>query len=359
MLTRRRFSGLLAQGLAGVALSQAEMRLASPRRTFQNPLLPSGPDPWITYHEGFYYYTHTLGDRIDLWKTRNPVDLAHAERRTIWRPPATGPYSKQIWAPEIHRLCGKWYVYFAADDGRNENHRLWVLESGASDPLDGTWELKGKVTDPDDRWAIDGTVFEHRGQLYLVWSGWEGAVNGQQNLYIARLKDPWTVDGRRVKISEPTYDWERVGEVENWRERGEPPRIFVNEGPEALRRGERIFIIYSASACWTDQYCLGMLMTSTEANLLDPRSWKKHPAPVFRQSPKNGVYAPGHNSFFKSPDGREDWILYHANSAPGQGCGNRRAPRAQPFGWSREGLPEFGEPLPTQVRLPVPSGVEG
>lgn len=115
-------------------------------------------------------------------------------------------------------------------------------------------------------------VFGHRGQLYLVWSGWEGAVNGQQNLYIARLKDPWTVDGQRVKISEPIYDWKRVGEVENWRERGEPPRIFVNEGPEALRRSERIFIIYSASACWTDQRCLGMLMTSTEANLLDSRS---------------------------------------------------------------------------------------
>ena len=102
---------------------------AQAQRTFTNPLLPAGPDPWITYHEGYYYYTQTGGNRIDIWKVRNPVDLAHAERKTVWTPPPNGSYSKQIWAPEIHFLGGKWYVYFAADDGKNENHRLWVLGS--------------------------------------------------------------------------------------------------------------------------------------------------------------------------------------------------------------------------------------
>jgi GH43 family beta-xylosidase len=38
---------------------------------------------------------------------------------------------------------------------------------------------------------------------------------------------------------------------------------------------------------------------------------------VFQTSEENGVYAPGHNSFFTSPDGKEDWILYHANTKPG------------------------------------------
>ncbi len=88
---------------------------------------------------------------------------------------------------------------------------------------------------------------------------------------------------------------------------------------------------------------------------MDSASWKKHPTPVFQQSKTNGVYAPGHNSFFKSPDGKEDWILYHANAAPGQGCGRNRSPRAQKFTWNANGTPNFGIPVKTDSVLPVPS----
>jgi hypothetical protein len=91
---------------------------------------------------------------------------------------------------------------------------------------------------------------------------------------------------------------------------------------------------------------------------MDPASWKKSPQPVFTQSKENGVYAPGHNSFFKSPDGREDFILYHANSKPGLGCGRFRSPRAQRFSWKKDGTPDFGVPVKEGVELPAPSGEE-
>ena len=38
---------------------------------------------------------------------------------------------------------------------------MWVLENASADPLEGEWKLKGKITDPTDKWAIDGTVFEN------------------------------------------------------------------------------------------------------------------------------------------------------------------------------------------------------
>ncbi|HYO79907.1 MAG TPA: family 43 glycosylhydrolase, partial [Bryobacteraceae bacterium] len=145
--------------------------------TFKNPLLPRGADPWSIHKDGWYYYTHTTGRNVTLWKTRNLGELAHAESNVIWTPPEGTAYSKNIWAPELHFLMGKWYVYFAADDGHNRNHRLYVLENSAPDPLTGTWTMKGKLTTPEDRWAIDGSVFAYRGQLYIVWSGWEGAEN--------------------------------------------------------------------------------------------------------------------------------------------------------------------------------------
>src|SRR5690349_8702508 len=79
-----------------------------------NPLLPSGPDPWITYRGGFYYFMHTTGNSLKIWKTRNLADLAQGESRVVWRAPASGPYSRDVWAPELHYLQGRWYIYFAA-----------------------------------------------------------------------------------------------------------------------------------------------------------------------------------------------------------------------------------------------------
>ena len=270
------------------------------RRPLINPLLPSGADPWVTSHGGFYYYMNTTGNSLAIWKARNMADLAQAEKKVVWRPPASGPYSRDIWAPELHFLRGKWYIYFAADAGTNASHRIWVLENDSEDPLAGEWRMKGKVTDATDRWAIDATVFEDGSRLYMVWSGWEGEVNGAQNLYIAELSDPWTVKGPRVRISAPDLPWERWATSNRGATRRkipalnqlDPLHVDVNEGPEILRRGNRIFVVYSAGGCWTDYYSMGMLTAKAGSNLLNPASWKKSPLPVFWQSPKAARTAP-------------------------------------------------------------------
>jgi GH43 family beta-xylosidase len=263
----------------------------------------------------------------------------------VWKPPAAGPNSKNVWAPELHRLQDKWYVYYAADDGDNANHRMFVLENDSADPFRGTFRDKGRIHDPaNDRWAIDGTVLEDGGKLYFLWSGWEGAENVRQNLYIAPMSNPWTLAGRRVEISRPTHPWET---------RGGPPA--VNEGPEVLVRGGAIHVVYSAGASWTDHYCLGLLTARAGSDLLKPSSWHKHAEPVFRGG--NGVVAPGHCSFAKSPDGREDWIVYHAARYPGAGWS--RHVRAQPFSWDRDGTPRFGTPAPPDTPLRLPGGEPG
>jgi GH43 family beta-xylosidase len=190
----------------------------------------------------------------------------------------------------------------------------------------------------------------------MIWSGWEGDENGTQSIYIARLKNPWTVESQRTKLSTPQYPWEKVGDVDSKTLPGNPPHIDVNEGPEILKHEGKIFLIYSASACWTDNYALGMLTATSGRDLLDLSAWQKSPKPVFHQSPENGVYATGHNSFFKSPDGKQDWILYHANSAPGQGCGWHRSPRAQRFTWNADGTPDFGTPVAAGTAIERPSG---
>ncbi|MEO6316275.1 MAG: glycoside hydrolase family 43 protein [Chitinophagaceae bacterium] len=334
-----------------ILLSLCTLLYPQAAKTFTNPLLPSGPDPYSFYKDGYYYYTHTLGHRLGIWKTKSLADLNTAEHKIIYTPPAGTAYSKDLWAPEIVFLQGKWYAYFAADSGNNRSHRMYVLENTSTDPMKGDWVMKGKITDATNKWAIDGDVFEYKKQLYMVWSGWEGDLNGEQDIYIAKMKNPWTITGERVRISTPLFDWEKIGDLKT----ETPPHINVNEGPQALIHDSNVFVIYSASACWTDFYALGLLRFSGDDNLLDAGQWKKTPEPVFKQSPENGVYAPGHNSFFVSPNGKENWILYHANSNPGDGCGKKRSPRAQPFGWNTDGTPNFGMPIKEGVAMPVPA----
>lgn len=312
--------------------------------TFSNPIVNNGPDPWVIQQGDVYYYTHTMGNRIGIYKTKAISQLGTAKSVTIWTPPASGPYSKNIWAPELHYLQDKWYFYFAADDGDDVNHRMYVIENASEDPTTGTWEFKGQITDPSDKWAIDGTVLEHEGEMYFIWSGWRGDNDpGIQQLYIAKMSNPWTIEGERIMISEPTFDWEKNG--------------LVNEGPEIIKNEDgRVFLIYSASGCWTDDYALGMMTFQEGGNPLNPEDWIKKSAPVFVKNPKNGAYGPGHNGFFKSPDGKEDWIIYHANPQSGQGCGGNRSTRIQKFSWNEAGEPVFGEPAKIYAPLAKPSG---
>lgn len=336
--------------LAGFAGAQ------QPKPMFYNPVLLTGPDPWVIFHDGYYYFTCSTSTNLTLWKTRDIADLAHAERKVVWTPPSGRPYSQDLWAPELHFLRGRWYLYFAADAGDNAGHRIWVLENPSADPLEGKWTLKGKVADATDQWAIDPTILTLRGADYLIWSGWEGESNGQQNLYIARLKDPWTIEGPRVRLSVPQYPWEKVGDLNPFGPILEVPHVDVNEAPEILQHGNRTFLVYSASGCWTNYYELGLLSLAPDRDPMDPRAWTKSPAPVFWQNPAGAAYGTGHNGFFLSPDGKQDWIIYHANPAPNMGCGNARSTRIQPFAWNADGTPNFGRPVPLGALLPKPSG---
>lgn len=320
---------------------------------FANPIFQSGPDPWITRQNGIYYYVSSSGTGIVLRSGKNLDDLKDSKPKAAWKAPEGTMWSREVWAPELHFINNKWYIYFAADNGQNRNHRMYVIENSSSDPLAGDWTLRGKVADPSDKWAIDGSVFEFHNRLYMVWSGWEGDVNGQQNIYLARMENPWTISGNRVLISAPEYEWEKIGDLNN---ANDIAHVNVNEGPVALIRNGRLFVFFSASGCWTDSYCLGMLTFTGKNDLLDRSLWKKSPEPVFKGDPAAGVYSPGHNSFFKSPDGKEDWILYHANSSPGQGCGKFRSPRAQKFTWKKDGTPDLGNPVKADIPVKLPSG---
>ena len=309
-------------------------------QTFANPVVGGGADPWAVQWKGQYFYTRTTGS--DVRVSRSPwLQSLNSNSRTVWNPPTSTPYGNNIWAPELHRLNDKWYMYVSADDGADANHRMFVLEGDSSDPQ-GSYTLKGQISIPSNRWAIDGTVMEHGGKNYFIWSGRTSGttvdIGSSQSLYIAEMSNPWTLTGTRTRISSPTFTWETHGHP-------------VNEGPEILRNPSGdVFLTYSASAFETPEYAIGALKL-TGSNPVLAGSWTKLAQPLFDQG--NGVEGTGHASFVKSPDGTQDWIVYHARTAPGA----PRDVRIQPFTFAADGTPQFGEPIPTGQITPAPSGV--
>ncbi|HET6384819.1 MAG TPA: glycoside hydrolase family 43 protein [Armatimonadota bacterium] len=310
--------------------------------TFTNPILDHAPDPWVIWRRGKYYMLCTTGRNLRIHESTSLTDIKDGKSVVVWRAPAQGPNSQQVWAPELHFIHGHWYLYYCADDGRDADHRIFVLESATDDPL-GAYIDRGKVADATDQWAIDPTVLQLKnGADYLLWSG-RDHWPADQSIYIARLSNPWTITGPRAALSRPTYPWERHG----WP---------VNEGPEILQHHGRIFVVYSASGYTTPDYCLGLL-THTSGDVMDPKTWTKSPVPVFQEydGPDGGVYGPGHCSFTRSPDGKQDWIVYHGRDTSANGGGDRSS-RAQPFTWNPDGTPHFGHPIPDGEALPIPSG---
>ena len=262
--------------------------------------------------------------------------LGEAEPVVAWRKYESGPMSAHIWAPELHYIDGKWYIYYAAARADDIfDHRMYVLENEAANPLEGEWVEKGQVKTDWESFSLDATTFEHKGIRYYVWAQRDPNIVGNSNLYIAKMVSPWEIEGPQVLITKPEYDWETIG-------------FLVNEGAAVLKRNGKIFITYSASK--TDyNYCMGLLTAEEDSDLLDPASWKKTDQPVFQTSEENGQYGPGHNSFTVSEDGTQDILIYHARDykeIEGDPLwDHNRHTRAQVFTWNADGTPNFGVPV--------------
>jgi len=346
---------LCAAALASAAAAALAAGAVAADTSFRNPVAPvtasgdDSPDPWIFRQGGRYWLTYTAPGRIEVRSSRTLAGLASARPRQLWpRPGEVEPDERccEVWAPEIHRLRGprghRWYVYYAAKGSTDGNvHRMYVLESRGDDPA-GPYRFRGQLDVPQP-FAIDATVTTVHGRDYLIYSG--GPSFTPTSLYLAPLDDPWTVAAAPIEISAPTLAWETIP-------------FAINEGPEVLLHGGRLHVIYSASWCGTGAYALGRLTVPRTADLTDPATWTnaKHPSPVFAKAPGRGVYGPGHGSFFTSPNGRQDWMVYHATDDD-RGCftGGLRTTRAQRFRW-RGGVPSFGRPVGIGTDIAAPGG---
>ncbi|GIJ44884.1 hypothetical protein Val02_17700 [Virgisporangium aliadipatigenens] len=340
--------GLAAVGaVAGSTASSVADAAPEPRTdaeiygvTTKDPLVERRADPFVTHRiSGMYYFTGSVPeyDRVVVRGAPTLAGLGDAAETVVWRRPASGTMGGHIWAPELHRIDNRWYIYFAAGDSDDVFRvRMYVLESALADPRDASgWRLLGKIRTEWDSFSLDATTFAHRGKRYLVWAQGEPEIAVNSSLYIAEMASPWTLATKPTRITTPTRSWEILG-------------YRVNEGPAVLIRNGRIFLTFSASA--TDsRYCMGLLTADARANLLDRASWVKTPDPIFVTDPRTRRYGPGHNSFTVAEDGETDVLVYHARDyrdiAGDPLYDPNRHARVQKLYWHRDGTPLFGVPV--------------
>ncbi len=309
--------------------------------TFTNPLFPGG-DPWVTHEDNVYYYSATSCDGhqdICLKSAPTLTGLIDAPWKVVWAPKSPAdPNGEEIWAPEIHKVNGHWFIYYCADPNRDNNqHRVFVLRAATSDPMgeytEGETGLPhGGLARVNDRWAIDPDVFTAAdGNLYLTWSCTNYPDSRfPQRICLARLKDPEHLETNPLQISTPLESWEIKGAA-------------IQEGPVGYTRNNKTFITYSASSSWlADTYSVGLL-TNDSNELLAPERWAKT-GPIFANHGR--TYGPGSVVFVPSPDGKQMWNFYHAiertDCTPAYNC---RDIRMQPMHFTESGSPVLGTSL--------------
>ena len=109
--------------------------VASPSRTFMNPVR-DGADPWIVKVNGKYYVCKS-GDRgVRIAESRFITKFENGKQfvgaaTTVWQCPGTADRWNEgnLWAPELHFIDGKWYVFYAA--GHQSEAPYWQHRSGA------------------------------------------------------------------------------------------------------------------------------------------------------------------------------------------------------------------------------------
>lgn len=309
-------------------------------------------DPYITLGpDGYYYFTASYPmrgaadkegyDRIILRKSRTIEGLKTSTEKSVWDESESNISHRFIWAPELHYIGGKWYLYYAASGSANN---VWdinchVLMCTGDDPYNDSWVEKGKFQAADGDtvsftgFSLDMTYFECNGKSYVIWA----QKVGNSNLYMAEVnpEEPWKTTTKAMLLTKPEYYWEKVS-------------IPVNEGPSVLIHDGKVIVAYSASATGPE-YCIGYMYADENANLLDINSWTKQKTPALTSEDLIDEYGPGHNSFTKDEEGNYIFV-YHSRSKEcyegNCGYGNEdplydpcRSARIRKVQWDSNGLP--------------------
>jgi GH43 family beta-xylosidase len=283
---------------------------------FKFPLTIGYADPVILPWNGKYYFIATNDNNNDIGIYVREADTLQG----LFAPGFTESvildlqekkgFVQTFWAPEFHWIGGELYILFAVSAAvwGPQCHSMKLKKGGnIINPAD--WEEPVRVKRKDgtylteDGITLDMTYFKADGVSCVVWSYRQGIGTPYDTgsmIYIATIDEtnPTILTSEPVLLTRPLYGWENIQGTIN------------NEGPYPLITDDTVYITYSGGAACGYTYALGLLSIPRGGNFLDADAWKKSSTPVLSYYSIEGVYGPGHNSFFEDYDGNR-MIMYH------------------------------------------------
>lgn len=326
--------------------------------TFTNPVRLDGADPWLFYHDGYYYYTATTStSSVKLTRVANIGDLIRSGGITIYTPEKGKPWSESTWSPtilhytdeEVGEGNGGWYLYFGGEDETDISdvgHRMYVLKCLDGDNLLGAWgnPITGKVNDPqkvsapdipdfDDVWAAGQGDIRIGGKVYTIYVTEQGRYTPEfhQTINIVEMTNPWTISGKSAVICYPQYSWEMVGYKQNTTTGIWAPKVVEAATPVYGDDGS-IYIVYSGSNYTTTAYCLAQLKY-LGGDPMDINNWEKKSTPILSKSDK--VNGTGSASYVTDTSGVR-WVCY--NAYLGKTSGGNRYAMVEPYTVDKNGI---------------------
>ncbi len=280
---------------------------------YEFPMAWHKADPAMCKWNGKYYFisTNDLDNNHTLFirEADSIPELVTAQQICILDTTMYPHLGNLLWAPEMHVIKGKLYIFHAGTPGSFycEQSHVMALKDGGNPIKASDWEMPRRVIKADGSMlygpegiTLDETVFWSGGKLYAAWSQRQfQPVDLGAWLYIAEVDPdkPWQLKTEPQVLTVPEYGWENN-------------HVFVVEGPFALYRGGKIYLTYSG-ALVDSTYVVGMLSMDDGADPLDPASWTKENYPLLTSRSVEGEFGPGHNAYVTDDDGLV-WNTYHA-----------------------------------------------
>ncbi len=246
--------------------------------TFLNPIMPGDhPDPSILKDGDDYYMTFSSFDAypgLVIWHSRDLVN---------WEPvgPALFKNVGSVWAPDLVKHRGRYYVYFPGIGPYRSNYVIWAddIRGPWSDPID----LKIGRIDPGHAVGPDGTRYLFLSAGYMVPLAADGlAVAGtEKKIYDGwKYPDDWVVEG------------------------------FAQEGPKILKHGDYYYMVLAEGG--TAGPPTGHMIVSARSRSIDG-PWENSPHnPIVRtKSAVERWWSQGHGTLVEGRDGTW-YMVYHA-----------------------------------------------
>jgi beta-xylosidase len=271
-------------------------------------------DPFILADRKTYYLYAQMGNRLPNEDPRRGVEVYRSQDLENWEAPtpvlelpADFWARHAVWAPEVHRYRGRYYLFvtFTGDPlgGDSPKGLPPMLQRGtqilhADSPTGPFKPFANRAHTPAKWMALDGTLFVERGRPYMVFCHeWLQIDDGTVELMPLK-KDLSAPDGDPVTLFKATdATWGRGLRTTEGRRHG-----WVTDGPFLHRtKSGKLLMIWSSFG--DEAYTLAVA-ESAGGKIAGP--WRLQPEPIFR---KDG----GHGMIFRTFGGELMLTLHQPN----------------------------------------------